>query len=58
MQALRFCEQIDALDLCFVTGLVVLGAGTWLAYDLGTALMVLGGMVTGLWLVALLRKVT
>ena len=52
----RCCREVDGLDLCFVTGLGVLGAGTWMAFDLGAALMVLGGVLTGLGLVAVLRK--
>ncbi len=58
MKVSRLSEDIDALDLCFLAGLVVLGAGTWLACDLGTALMVIGGVVTGVGFLALLRKVT
>ena len=58
MKALRLSEHIDGLDLCFIAGLAVLTVGTWLAYDLGTACMVMGGVLTALGLVALLRKVT
>jgi hypothetical protein len=57
MKVSRLSEDIDALDVCFIAGLVVLGAGTWLACDLGTALMVIGGVVTAIGVVALLRKV-
>lgn len=50
-------ENVDALDLCFVGGLVMLSIGAWLVFDFGTALMVFGGVVTMIGLVALIRKV-
>lgn len=58
MKVSRLSEDIDALDLCLLVGLGVLGMGTWLAYDVGTALMVIGGVVTAIGVVALVRKVS
>ena len=51
-------RNLDAQDLWLFGGLLLLGAGTWLEHGLGASLMVVGGVISMLALIALLRRLS